>query len=110
MNTFIIYRKSDGIPLLQEGVPSNFTKKTYDTSYSFNQIVNNCGGIKDDYSIYWIEDKEIEQKTKTHNFTIQKGEIVFGAEKIFEAPPKQPSLDDYLLDLDFRLSTVELGL
>ncbi|WP_313803241.1 hypothetical protein [Cytobacillus sp.] len=108
----IIYRKSNGQPLLQETISSFFTveKEKYDTTYNYERVVKNHGGTKEDYTEAWLEDDEIVKKTITHEFTVVNGEIIFGNEKVFEELPKEPSVDDYLLDLDYRLSTVELGL
>lgn len=108
----IIYRKSDGQSLLQETISSFFTveKETYDSTLNYERVVENHGGTKEDYSEIWLEDEGIVKKTITHEFTVVTGEIIFGDERVFEEPPKEPSADDYLLDLDYRISTVELGL
>lgn len=108
----IIYRKSDGKPFLQETISSFFNneKEIYDSTLNYEHIVKNHGGIKEDYSEIWLEDETIIQKTYTHKFTIVNGEVVFGDEIVIEEPEKEPTQDDYLLDLDYRLSTVELGL
>jgi hypothetical protein len=87
----IIYRKSDGKPLIQETISSFLTKETYDSNRNYEHVVSNFGGTKDDYSEIWVSDKEIEKKTKTHEFTVVNGEIVFGEEKVIEEPPREPT-------------------
>lgn len=106
----VIYRKSDSKPLLQEGISSFFTQETYDANENYNHVVRVYGGEKKDYDEVWIEDSEIIKKTLTYEYTIVNGEIVFGEEKVSEGPAREQTSDDYLLNLDFRLSSIELGL
>lgn len=78
-----------------------------------NEIIRNAipnfGGTEKDYSYIEVSGEDYEKFSK-YEFSIVDGQIVFSAEKVIVEPLKEPSLDDYLLDLDFRLSTVELGL
>jgi len=110
----IIYRKSDGQPFLQEAISSFFTKETYDSTHNYDHVVKNFGGIKGDYSEIWLDDESIIQKTYTHEFTVQNGKIIFGAEKVVDDSPQEPSeiemLNDYIIDVDYRLTLVGLGL
>lgn len=106
----IIYRKSDGQPFLQETISSYYKKGAYDPVHIYEHVTANHGGTKEDYFEILTEDESIIQKTYTHKFTVVNGEIVFGDEIVIEEPEKEPTLDDYLLDIDYRLSTVELGL
>ncbi|WP_419392873.1 hypothetical protein [Cytobacillus praedii] len=110
MNTFIIYRKSDGEPVLQEGLPSNFTIETYDTSYSLNRIVDHCGGVKGDYGLLWVKDENIINKTYTHEFTIQDGKIVFGVEKVVDDSPKKPTPEERIKALEEERLYLQLAL
>jgi hypothetical protein len=87
----IIYRKSDGKPMLQESISSFFTKETYDASLNYKHIISNHGGVKDEYAEIWVENEEIERRTLTHEFSIANDEIVFGEEKVIEEIQQEPS-------------------
>lgn len=72
-------------------------------------VIPNFGGTEQDYSFITV-DEETHKKLSEYHFTIVDGEVVFGNLKEKNDLPSEPSIDNYLLDLDFRLSTVELGL
>ncbi|MEH7392385.1 hypothetical protein [Bacillus sp. JJ1474] len=88
---FIIYRKTDGKPMLQETLSSIHDKETYTFETELNHVVKHHRGSIEDYDVAWVDDNEVTQKTYTHEFKVLKGEIVFGAEKIIEEPPIEPS-------------------
>ena len=50
----------------------------------------------------------------THNFSIKNGNIMIGEEKVVEIEPPPPSetelLTDYIVDVDYRVIMIELGL
>ncbi|MFO1444066.1 hypothetical protein KDN24_12810 [Bacillus sp. Bva_UNVM-123] len=75
--------------------------------------IRNFGGKIDDYASIELTVEEVA-KTSTHEFTIVNGQIVFGDEKVIEEPPKEPSevelLNDYVVDVDYRVTMIELGL
>lgn len=85
-----------------------------------NNIVDDCIALDNDTSVNLKEGEviqEINQETynligsKQATFELNNGELV--VVQLMERspePPSEPSQDDYLLDLDFRLSTIELGL
>jgi hypothetical protein len=104
----VIYRKSDGKPLLHERISSFLTKETYNPSYNFEHIVKNHGGTKEDYDILWFDD--VDPKIYTHEFTIQNGEVVFGEEKVIEEPTKpQPTPEERLKSLEDAVLFLSLG-
>ncbi|WP_313803630.1 hypothetical protein [Cytobacillus sp.] len=106
----IIYRKSDGQSLLQETASSFFTQETYDSTHNIEHVVKTHGGVKEDYSEIRLVDETIIQKTVTHEFTIVNGEIVFGAEKVIEAPPKEPTPDERIKALEEERLGLQLAL
>ena len=93
---FVIYRKSDGKPFLQESPSSFFTKENYDLTPNYEHVANNHGGVLEDYDVVWI-DAEITKKTLTHEFLIKNGEVIFGAEIVFPEPEPQPTTEIELL-------------
>lgn len=101
----IIYELQHGQPKHIEQISSQLTVETYDINVTYKSVVQANGGINSDYKHLWIENDE---RVFTHYFTILDGNLEFGSE--MEPQKKEPSLDDYLIELDFRLSTIELGL
>lgn len=106
----IIYRKSDGQPLVQEGISSLFTKETYDSTNNYDHVILKDNGTKEDYAEIWVEDIATIQKTITHEFTIQNGEIVFGAEKIIEESPNVPTPEERIKALEKERLGLQLAL
>lgn len=106
----IIYRKADGIPLLQETISSFYTKESYVNTHNYEHIIKNHGGLIEDYDEIWLEDESIIQRTYTHEFTIIKGEIVFGAEKIIEEPLGEPTAEERIEALEQEKLALQLAL
>lgn len=90
--------------MLQEGIPSNHTKETYDLSHNFDHVVKNRGGTKEDYDILWLD--EVDPRIYTHEFIIKNGQIVFGAEK---KPPLEDIKQQKLIELDRQCNETILG-
>jgi hypothetical protein len=99
----IIYSKLTNLPcgeVLEGDTPKNEINRSAIPSF---------GGTEEDYS--FIEaNQETYKKLSDYHFTIIDGEINFGSLKEKIDSPTDQSLDDFLLDLDYRISTVELGL
>jgi hypothetical protein len=106
----IIYRKSDGRPLAQEGITSFYTQDTYDSTHIYEHIIEKFKGEKEDYSEIWLEDELIIQKTFTHEYTIQNDELVFGEEKTFEDAPQVPTPEERIKALEEERLYLQLAL
>ena len=91
----LIYRKSTGEVVSNQGKLDGSPLGLDDTSILVNYVVSQFGGNKDDYGLFRlhdIEDAETVNKTFTHEYTIQDGQVVFGAEIILPEPePRPPS-------------------
>ena len=92
----IIYRKSD---LLCVGVvPSGMT---IEQEIELN-VIPNFGGSNEDYATI---------ETTETNFHLERvGDIVTIVKNVVAPPPIAPSQDDYMVDLDYRMCILELGL
>ena len=92
----IIYRKSD---LLCVGVvPSGMT---IEQEIELN-VIPNFGGSSEDYATI---------ETTETNFHLERvGDIVTIVKNVVAPPPIAPSQDDYMVDLDYRICMLELGL
>lgn len=63
-------------------------------------VIPNFGGAEEDYEVF---------ETDKDNFHLKKIDgVITPVENSIS--PQPPTTDDYLLDLDFRLSMIELGL
>lgn len=96
----IIYEKSSGNILNNQGIVQGFPLGMADTSMLIDSLVEQLGGTEEDYGVFRLHDeenKEIVEKTFTHDYTIQNGEIVFGAEEIIPEPEPQPPTEIELL-------------
>ncbi len=114
----IIYNKTTGQVVSNQGTNSLFPLGVENIQNILNYVVDQYGGNSSDYDsarLHDIEDADIVSKTFTHEYTVQNDEIVFGVEKVFPEPePQQPSetelLTDYIVDVDYRVTMIELGL
>lgn len=114
----IIYKLADGIIIDNQGINSNFPNGVEDVKPLIDFIISTQGGKSEDYGVFRLndtEDYEIVARTFTHEYTIQNGEIVFGVEKPIPVPePQSPTetelLTDYIIDVDYRVTMIELGL
>lgn len=93
MKNNIIYKKSD---LQCVGVVSD--NMTIEQEIELN-VIRNFGGMIEDYG--YIE-------TEKTNFHLELVDNIVAA--IDNPSITQPNQDDYLLELDYRLSKIELGL
>ncbi|GGA30970.1 hypothetical protein [Psychrobacillus lasiicapitis] len=75
--------------------------------------------LDDFLSVNNLKREEIElvtdERVFTHEYTIEKGEIKFGDLKPLPDPEPQPPtetelLTDYIVDVDYRVTMIELGL
>ncbi|MBY0122142.1 hypothetical protein [Bacillus sp. S/N-304-OC-R1] len=106
----IIYKKSNGEPLLQETISSFFTTELFNTKDSYEYVVKHFGGKNEEYSEIWLDDETTIQKTYTHEFKVQNGEIVFGNERIIEEPPREPTSGERIELLEQEKLTLQLAL
>ena len=114
----IIYRKQDGKIIDNQGINSSFPLGIIDTDYLIQYIIKQFGGKESDYGLFRlhdVDDIEKVEKTFTHEYSIIDNEIEFGELKPIPEPEPQPPSEtevmmDYLVDLDYRLTLVELGL
>ena len=97
-----IYRKSDGIVLNTPYTNSVFPDGIPNHEEIIEEVISEFGGVESDYDVLRLHDvdgAETVNKTFTHEYTIQKGKIVFGAEKpIPETVPQPPSLEEQLAE------------
>lgn len=114
----IIYNKSTGVVVSNQGMNNLYPLGVPNIENILNHVVTQHGGAHSSYGIirlHDIDDKTIAEKTITHEYTIQNGEIVFGAERPIPEPEPQPPsttdlLTDYIIDVDYRVTMIELGL
>jgi hypothetical protein len=66
--------------------------------------------IKISYASDTEKNKTISEQTEKGMTLVEDAIYEDGKYLYFRVVNVEPSLDDYLLDLDFRLSTIELGL
>ncbi|EHQ88304.1 hypothetical protein [Desulfosporosinus youngiae] len=93
----IIYRKSDltCVGTVTEGM-------TIEQEIELN-VIPNYGGSFENYDF-------IETDVKYFDLELIDEKVTVVASKAPDPLPPEPTYEDYLLDLDFRLSMVELGL
>lgn len=95
----IIYKKTTGEPMEMQKLDL-FPEGFPDADPFINSVISAFGGTVEDYDVFRlhdIEDAEIVDKTFTHEYTIQNGEVVFGDVKPTPEPPTpEPSPVDLL--------------
>ena len=114
----IIYKKSNGEVVDNQGTNETFPLGVPNVQPILDNVIANKGGASSDYDIirlHDIEDSQNVEKTSSHNYSIQDGRIVFGELKPIPEPepqlPTEPELlTDYIIDVDYRVTMIELGL
>lgn len=114
----IVYNIQSGEIVENHGTNSAFPNGRQDEEQVKIETVSKFGGTAADYGLFRLHDTEenqLIQKVYTHHYTIQNGKIVFGDEKPIQEPePQLPTetevLNDYIVDVDYRVIMIELGL
>lgn len=114
----IIYKKSNGEVVNNQGTNETFPLGVTNVQPILDNVIANNGGSYDDYGIirlHDIEDKAIVEKTFTNLYSVEKGQLVFGGLiPVQEPEPQLPTetelLTDYIIDVDYRVTMIELGL
>lgn len=97
----IVYRKTTGEVVENQGIISMFPLGTPDTADVIQNVIERFGGNESDYDIFRlhdVEDKEIVMKTFTHDCMIRGDQLVFGEEKKKEEITTEPSQTDLLAE------------
>lgn len=113
----IVFSKETGEVINNSGTNSLYPLGPENESEILEDVISRFGGQQTDYGVLRLHDldqADIVSKTFTHEFTVQNGKIIFGAERIIEEPkPTQSETDllvDYVIDVDYRVTMIELGL
>lgn len=104
----VIYRKSDNKVMMEV-----IQHPLHDTEI-FEKFISNDGHNANDYAKVEIKEDEIPHAMQKE-IIIQNGKITFGNDRNpIELTPVTPSeadvLTDYIVDVDYRVTMIELGL
>lgn len=106
-----IYRKSNGVVLNTPYTNSVFPNGEPDEGKIIEGIVLEHGGTVGDYDFLRIHDEkdaEIVNKTFTHEYTIQNGQVVFGNVKPVPQPEPQPPSEIEKLRIETAQANAEM--
>lgn len=110
----IIYRKSDGVVVDNQGTNSLYPLGIPEATILIDYIAKKNGGNIEDYEVlrlHDIDDIEIVNKTFTHEYSIQDGQIVFGEEIPIPEPEPQPPSEVEILQQEnamLQMSMMEM--
>lgn len=107
----IIYNKSTGVVVSNQGFNNLHPLGVPNIENILNHVVTQYGGTHASYDVirlHDINDKTIAEKTITHEYTIQNGEIVFGDLNLIPEPEPEPPTEIEKLRIETAQANAEM--